>query len=88
MRFFQRLSGISAAPKSDAERATELANEGEKVMASNTGGKRFFEMIRELTITGYFTSEIGAKQALKFDEIPGSWDGCIPYDQVGGSWAM
>jgi hypothetical protein len=82
------MSGLSAAIKSDAEKAAELANEGEKVLSTRGNSERFFNLIRELTITGYFTSEIGAKQALKFDEIPGSWQGCIPYEEVGGAWAM
>ncbi|MBK8502151.1 MAG: gluconate 2-dehydrogenase subunit 3 family protein [Saprospiraceae bacterium] len=82
------ISGVPAIPESDAEKAAELANEGEKTLATPGGSERFFNLIRELTITGYFTSEIGAKQALKFDDIPGTWQGCIPYTEVGGSWAM
>jgi hypothetical protein len=82
------ISGISATPMSDAEKAAELANEGEKVLSTRGSSERFFNLVRELTITGYFTSEIGAKQALKFDDIPGTWQGCIPYEEVGGAWAL
>lgn len=83
-----KLSGASTIKKSDAEKAAELANEGERVQGSSGSSNKFFDMIRQLTITGYFTSEIGAKQALVFDEIPGEWQGCIPYEDVGGAWAM
>ncbi len=82
------MSGAGSVRKSDDEKAAEMANEGERVQSDDVSGQRFFNMIRQLTITGYFTSEIGAKQALKFDEIPGTWQGCIPYEEVGGSWAM
>jgi gluconate 2-dehydrogenase gamma chain len=82
------MSGNGSVGKSDDEVAAEMANEGERVMSGDVSGQRFFNMIRQLTITGYFTSEIGAKEALKFDEIPGKWQGCIPYEEVGGSWAM
>jgi len=38
---------------------------------------RFFSIIRDLTLLGYFTSEIGATQAYSFVEIPGRYDGCV-----------
>lgn len=38
---------------------------------------RFFSIIRDLTLLGYFTSEIGVTQASSFVEIPGRYDGCI-----------
>jgi hypothetical protein len=38
----------------------------------------FYVMFRELTLTGYFTSEIGATQALHEVIIPGHFDGCTP----------
>jgi len=44
--------------------------------------------IKGLAITGYFTSEIGAKQNLKYDPIPGEWIGCVDYEEVGGLWAI
>lgn len=44
--------------------------------------------IKGLVITGFFTSEIGAKESLKYDPIPGEWIGCIDYDEVGGLWAI
>jgi hypothetical protein len=38
----------------------------------------FYAMFRELTLTGYFTSEIGATQQLHEVIIPGHFDGCRP----------
>ncbi|NND07292.1 MAG: gluconate 2-dehydrogenase subunit 3 family protein [Saprospiraceae bacterium] len=80
-------AGEEAIKKTDAERAAELANEGEQSMEVSDEGQ-FFNLMRQLTITGYFTSEIGAKQALVFDEIPGEYQGCILYADVGGAWAL
>jgi len=37
----------------------------------------FFAIARDLTILGYFTSEIGATQAYEYVEIPGRYDGCV-----------
>lgn len=44
--------------------------------------------IKGLAITGYFTSEMAAKETLKYDAIPGEWIGCIDYEEVGGLWAI
>ena len=39
----------------------------------------YFRLVKELTLVGYFTSEIGASQALSYVEIPGRLDGNVPY---------
>jgi len=36
-----------------------------------------FALFKELTILGYFTSEIGATEALRYDAVPGSYHGCV-----------
>lgn len=41
--------------------------------------KGYFRMMKELTLLGYFTSEIGMTQAQRYDESPGRYDPCIPY---------
>ena len=52
----------------------------------NPEEKTFWFSIKELTFLGYFTSEIGSKQFLKYDPIPGNYEACIPLDEVGGTW--
>lgn len=39
----------------------------------------FFKMMKQLTILGYFTSEIGASHVLVYEEAPGRFDGNAPY---------
>jgi hypothetical protein len=46
----------------------------------------FFKTIKDLTITGYFSSEIGATQALRYEEIPGRYDGDLPYKKGDKAW--
>ncbi|HKG08261.1 MAG TPA: gluconate 2-dehydrogenase subunit 3 family protein [Pedobacter sp.] len=38
---------------------------------------RFFAIVRDLTLLGYFTSETGATKALEYVYIPGRYDGCV-----------
>ena len=47
----------------------------------------YFTMMKQLTLLGYFTSEIGAKQALRYNPVPGRFDACIPYKKGDRAWA-
>lgn len=47
----------------------------------------WFRMMKELTLLGYFTSEIGYTQALRYREAPGHYDPCVPYVKGEKSWA-
>lgn len=38
-----------------------------------------FTMIKDLTLWGYFSSEVGCQEALRYNPIPGRYEGCIPY---------
>jgi hypothetical protein len=45
----------------------------------------YFRVIRELTILGYFSSEIGSTKAVRYLEVPGRYDGNVPYKK-GDEW--
>ena len=47
----------------------------------------YFRMMKELTLLGYFTSEIGYTQAMRYVEAPGRFDPCVPYTPGETSWA-
>lgn len=49
--------------------------------------KHYFRMIKELTLFGFFTSEPGATQALRYVAVPGKYEGCIPYKKGDKAWA-
>lgn len=53
--------------------------------ASQALPKSFFLQIKELTVVGYFTSELVGKTVLKYDPIPGRYDPCIPLSEVGNA---
>jgi hypothetical protein len=48
---------------------------------------QFFAIIRDLTILGFSTSEIGATKAFEFVEIPGKYDGNIPLKPGQRVWS-
>ncbi|SHF48211.1 Gluconate 2-dehydrogenase subunit 3 [Fodinibius roseus] len=49
--------------------------------------KPFFPMMKEFTVVGYYTSEIGASEELKSNIVPGHYNACMPYSEVGRAWS-
>jgi hypothetical protein len=47
----------------------------------------YFTMIKQLTIWGYFTSEPGMTKALRYNPIPGRYQGCVPYQDGEKAWS-
>lgn len=47
----------------------------------------YFRMMKELAMLGYFTSEIGYTQAMRYVESPGRFDPCVPYTEGDKIWA-
>lgn len=47
----------------------------------------YFRLMKELTLLGYFTSEIGCTQAMRYRETPGRFDPCVPYTPGETIWA-
>jgi len=48
----------------------------------------FFRTMKELTLVGYYTSEVGATRELRHAPVPGRFEGCVPLDQIGRAWAV
>jgi hypothetical protein len=47
----------------------------------------YFRMMKELTLLGYFTSEVGYTKAQRYVESPGRFDPCVPYTAGEPAWA-
>ncbi len=47
----------------------------------------FFTIMKDLTFTGYFTSEIGCTQALRYEAVPGKYIPDYPYKKGDKAWA-
>lgn len=51
------------------------------------GDPHFYSMLLQLTLWGYFISEPGATQALRYNPVPGRYEGCVPYKAGEKAWA-
>jgi hypothetical protein len=47
----------------------------------------YFTLMKQLTLLGFFTSEVGATKALRFIAVPGKYDGALPYKKGDKAWA-
>lgn len=46
----------------------------------------FFQMLKELTLVGYYTSEVGGTEELQYVHSPGRFEGCMPIEELGRAW--
>jgi hypothetical protein len=80
----QQQHGKAFAALSPSERTT-LLNAFDREQRSYTKEKKrtdpphFFKLMKELTLLGYFSSELGATKAMRYVESPGSYDGNVAY---------
>ncbi|BDQ12590.1 gluconate 2-dehydrogenase subunit 3 family protein [Sediminibacterium sp. TEGAF015] len=47
----------------------------------------YFRMMKELTLWGFFTSEVGATKVLRYVAVPGKFEGCTEYKKGDKAWA-
>jgi len=57
------------------------------VAAQQDRAPAFFRTMKELTVLGYYTSQPGATKELRYVQVPGRYEGCVPFAKVGRAWA-
>ncbi|WP_259067535.1 gluconate 2-dehydrogenase subunit 3 family protein [Mucilaginibacter sp. X4EP1] len=67
--------------------ADRAAHKGQKDYKEPELPNHYFRMVKQLTLLGYFTSEIGATKALRYIAVPGHYDGNLPYKKGDKAWA-
>jgi Gluconate 2-dehydrogenase subunit 3 len=88
-RTWEQCDGNFVHCSPDGQRAVLATIDQEAFAAAPRQGEvHWFRTLKELTLLGYYTSEIGATQELKHVAIPGRYDGCVPLTQVGRTWAV
>lgn len=89
-------SFVELSPEQQDALLTQL--EQEALRAQGAGGfsllpsldedlSPFFAKLKELVVVGYYTSEVGATQELRFNPMPMQYRGDIPLAEVGRAWS-
>jgi len=89
--FYASLAGLDAVGKASQGKGfsqLDAAARNEVLKAHAQKDKVFFHTLRELTVAGYFTSEIGATKALEYLPIPGRFEGDVEMKPGQKAWAM
>lgn len=99
--FIEGLNNLHSGFKSDTgdefmnasveERTAYLNDLNQKAKADfgeDNKAPSYINMFKDLTVLGYFTSEIGATQALRYIETPGKYEPCIDYKKGDRAWAL
>ena len=79
--------GIMAATPAQRLSLLERIDREAYEVRKQPGPPHYFRLIKELTLLGYFTSEIGCTKAQRYVETPGRFDPCVPYKKGEKSWA-
>jgi hypothetical protein len=79
-------TGPQPVGRGDTE--TGLSNRVAKPAPTPASGPPFFPILKELVSVGYFTSQLGATKAVRYDPVPGAYHGCVPLAQIGRAWAL
>ena len=68
------------------ERRLELvaAFDAERMGAEDPAYRKF----KYLVLVGYYQSEIGATQELRYELVPGAWRSCVPLSEIGRASAV
>lgn len=87
----QKELGKAFHEASAAEKQVFVEAEHDRVFGGNVdwnAPRPFIWQMKELTISGYFTTEVGMTQVLQYKQVPGRYEACLPFEEAGGRvWA-
>ena len=92
-RAFQSLSSsfIAASDEEKLNLLEQLQVEADAYYLSMQDEEKvpvhYFSLLKNLTMTGYFTSKIGMTQARNYLPLPGKFESCIAYNPGDKPWA-
>jgi hypothetical protein len=86
------LEGLDREQKTATEERAAPPRSRAPIAASSAAPRgneppHYFRLMKELALLGYFTSEIGYTQAMRYIEAPGRFDPCVPHAPGDKSWA-
>lgn len=78
---------VTAFNNEQNEKEQEEFERGNLAFKKSFMSSHYYTMMKQLTLLGFFTSEKGATEALRYVPVPGRYDACIPYHKGDRAWA-
>lgn len=72
---------------SDYNKAEDEKGKKDAQYVKQKKSPHYFTMMKQLTLLGFFTSKPGLTQALRYNAVPGKFEGCIPYKKGDPAFA-
>jgi hypothetical protein len=70
---------VSDFNNKENQKEKEETGKGNRNYQKQHMAPHYFTMLKQLTLLGYFTSEPGMTQAVRYLPVPGRYEGCVPY---------
>lgn len=86
-RRLHRVGFVDATREQQVALLTRLDREASRARSDGVRPLPFFATLKEWTLVGYYTSEIGATQELRWLAVPGRYEADLPFEKVGRTWA-
>ena len=83
----EQMKAAKAALPDQQKQGATAADAGAATAITEDPPAHYFRMMKELSLLGYFTSEIGMTQALRYIEAPGRFDPVVDYHPGDKAWA-
>jgi hypothetical protein len=87
-KFGKDFMNLSAEEKHDLLVEIDAEAKAYNESKSASDPNHYFTLMKQLTLWGYFTSEVGATKALRYVPVPGRYEGCIEYKKGEKAWAL
>lgn len=90
-RYQQNFQALTAEQKHliltelDSEAKTHLATAQQNNVPPQP---HYFTVLKQQSIFVFFTSKVGATEALRYVAVPGRWDGDYPYKKGDRAWSL
>jgi hypothetical protein len=86
--FSKKFMDCDAKQRTALLTALDKAQKQESKLPKPGNQYQYFSMVKQMTLLGYFTSEIGCTKALRYVPVPGRFDGNFPYKKGDKAWAI
>ncbi len=91
VRFHEGLSRLESSARSAHGKGFADLDQAQRhavMLATTKTDRPFFVLLKQLTVAGYFTSEIGATKALAYLPVPGKFQGETRLQPGQKAWAL
>src|SRR5690606_16635769 len=86
-KFNRKFQELNATERTELLNAIDKETKEYQKNKGEADPNHYFNLFKQLTLLGFFTSELGATKALRYVQVPGKFDGDYPYQKGDRAWA-